>query len=67
MITIELNGEKQFIPSGSNINELLSIIGSDGKHVAVLVNEKNIRPENRSAHLLQDSDRVEVLIFAGGG
>jgi sulfur carrier protein len=67
MITIELNGKQQTLPSGSAVNELLSIIGSDGKNVAVLVNEQSVRPENRSAHLLQEGDRVEILIFAGGG
>ncbi len=67
MITIELNGEKQPLPSGSTVSDLLAIIGSDGKSVAVLVNDRIIRPENRSAHTLQESDLVELLVFAGGG
>jgi len=67
MITIELNGQQQPLPTGSAVSDLLSIIGSDGKSVAVVVNEQIIRPENRSAHFLQEGDRVELLIFAGGG
>ncbi len=67
MITIELNGTKQPLPIGSAVSDLLSIIGSDGKSVAVVVNEQIIRPEKRSAHLLQEGDHVEILIFAGGG
>jgi sulfur carrier protein len=67
MITIELNGKKQPLPSGSAVSDLLTIIGSDGKKVAIVVNEQIIRPENRPAHFLQEGDRVELLIFAGGG
>jgi sulfur carrier protein len=67
MITIELNGKEEQLPSGSDVNRLLSIIGSDGNNVAVLVNDRSIRPENRSTHLLRQGDRVEILIFAGGG
>ncbi len=67
MITIELNGQKQPLPTGSAVSDLLSIIGSDGKSVAVLVNQQIIRPENRSARILQEGDEVELLIFAGGG
>ncbi|MEI6652084.1 MAG: sulfur carrier protein ThiS [Chlorobiaceae bacterium] len=67
MITIELNGQQQPLPPGSTVSDLLSIIGSDGKSVAVVVNDRVIRPENRPSHLLQEGDRVELLIFAGGG
>ena len=67
MITIELNGQQQPLPAGSAVNDLLSIIGSDGKSVAVVVNQQIIRPETRSTRLLQEGDQVELLIFAGGG
>ncbi|NTW55922.1 MAG: sulfur carrier protein ThiS [Chlorobiaceae bacterium] len=67
MITIELNGNKQEIPPGSSVSDLLALIGSIGKNTAVLLNEKIVRPENRSTAFLQEGDRVEVLIFAGGG
>jgi sulfur carrier protein len=67
MITIELNGKQQTLPPGSAINDLLSIIGSDGNTVAIVVNDRIIRPDKRSTHLLQDADRVEILVFAGGG
>ena len=67
MITIELNGQQQPFPPGSTINDLLARVGSDGKSVAVVVNDRIIRPENRAAQTLQEGDRVELLIFAGGG
>lgn len=67
IITIELNGEQQPLPPDSSVSDLLSILGSDGKSVAVLVNDRIIRPENRFSHPIQEGDRVELLIFAGGG
>ncbi len=67
MITIELNGQQQPLSPGSTVNDLLAIVGSDGKSVAVLVNDRIIRPENRATHQLQEGNRVELLIFAGGG
>ena len=67
MITIELNGQQQPLPTGSAVSDLLTIIGSDGKSVAVLVNQQIIRPENRPTCMLQEGDQVELLIFAGGG
>ncbi|NTV92871.1 MAG: sulfur carrier protein ThiS [Chlorobiaceae bacterium] len=67
MITIELNGENHTIPRGYSVCDLLKETGTEGKTVAVVVNELIIRPENRSLHLLIEGDRVEILIFAGGG
>ena len=67
MITIELNGQQQTLPADSTVSDLLSIVASDGKSLAVVVNEQIIRPEKRSAHKLQEGDRVELLMFAGGG
>ena len=67
MITIELNGKEQSLPPGSTVTDLLSIIGTEGTTVAVVVNEDIIRPDNRSTRQLQQGDRVELLVFAGGG
>ena len=67
MITIELNGKQQTLPPGSAVTDLLSIIGSEGNTVAVVINDRIIRPDKRSAHHLLEGDRVEILVFAGGG
>jgi len=67
MITIALNGQQQPLPANASVNDLLAIVGSEGKSIAVVVNDRIIRPENRSTHLLHEGDSVELLIFAGGG
>ncbi|NMW18860.1 MAG: sulfur carrier protein ThiS [Chlorobiaceae bacterium] len=67
MLTLELNGKQQIVPHGSAVTDLLSIIGSVDNNVAVVINDRIIRPDKRSTHQLQEGDRVEILIFAGGG
>lgn len=66
-ITIQLNGEPCTLPEGSTLDDLLAIIGSEGKTIATLVNDRIVRPENRAACTIDAGDRVELLIFAGGG
>ncbi len=67
MITIELNGKEQSLPPVSTVTDLLSTIGTEGATVAVVVNDDIVRPENRATRQLQQGDRVEILVFAGGG
>jgi len=67
MITIQLNGEPESLPEASALSDLLAHIGSDGKTLATLVNDQVVRPPERTAHILREGDRVEILVFAGGG
>lgn len=67
MITITLNGEQLDINEGSTVDDMLNIIGAEKQQVAVVVNENIVYPENRTGFLLQESDQVEVLVFAEGG
>ena len=67
LIRIELNGLQREIPEGSSIQELLSIEGAERQQVAVIVNERIIRPDGRAECILRQDDRVELLVFAGGG
>jgi len=67
LIQIALNGERREIPEGSSVAELLAISGADRQQVAIVVNEKIVRPDERQAHILQNDDQIDVLVFAGGG
>ncbi|RXK88942.1 sulfur carrier protein ThiS [Chlorobaculum sp. 24CR] len=66
-IHITLNGQKRELPSGSSVADLLKLESADSLKVAVVVNEQIVRPDDRASHLLQKSDQVEILVFAGGG
>ncbi|ACD89749.1 thiamine biosynthesis protein ThiS [Chlorobium limicola DSM 245] len=67
MITIQVNGESFTLPAGSSVSNLLATIGSNQESVATVVNDQIIRPDNRASFRLKEGDRVEILIFAGGG
>lgn len=67
MIRIELNGQTREIHEGSSVADLLVLDGADRQQVAVVVNERIVRPDDRPACILQENDQVEVLVFAGGG
>jgi sulfur carrier protein len=67
MIRIELNGQTREIPEGFSVADLLVVDGADRQQVAVVVNERIVRPDARPVCILQENDQVEVLVFAGGG
>lgn len=67
MITIELNGTSHEAEEGRSLAELLDSIGSNGKSVATVVNDQIVRAPERPLHIIREGDRVEVLVFAGGG
>jgi sulfur carrier protein len=67
LIQIALNGEKLEVPDGSSVADLLVISGADRQQVAVVVNERIVRPGDRRSCILQKNDQIDVLVFAGGG
>jgi sulfur carrier protein len=67
MISITLNGERHEVLKGSSISDLLPVVGADRQQVAVVVNSRIVRPEERPEYILDENDEVDILIFAGGG
>ncbi|HWQ26511.1 MAG TPA: sulfur carrier protein ThiS [Chlorobaculum sp.] len=67
LIQIALNGEKREVREGSSVADLLAVSGADRQQVAVVVNERIVRPDDRQSCILQKNDQVDVLVFAGGG
>ncbi|NTV46384.1 MAG: sulfur carrier protein ThiS [Chlorobiales bacterium] len=66
-IRIQLNGEPYTVSAECTVTDLLKGLGSDGNSKAVIINEQFVRFENRSSHMLQEGDQVEILVFAAGG
>ncbi|OGV63422.1 MAG: thiamine biosynthesis protein ThiS [Lentisphaerae bacterium RIFOXYB12_FULL_65_16] len=66
-MNITVNGVDKELPTEATIADLLRVMNADTARIAVLVNESVVPAESRPAHILHDGDRVEVLIFAGGG
>jgi len=67
MLTIELNGTPETVAEGSTVADMLALAGSDGKTVATVLNDRVVRAPERTGTLLSEGDRVEILVFAGGG
>lgn len=67
MISINLNGELREIPASSSVDDILELAGTGRQQVAVVVNERIIRPDERATTILRENDQVDVLVFAGGG
>ncbi|MFN8687623.1 MAG: sulfur carrier protein ThiS [Acidobacteriota bacterium] len=67
MISVEVNGQRQEIPSGLNIRTLLDFLGVDPQRVAVELNRAIIRKTEWEATVLAANDQIEVVMFVGGG
>ena len=66
-MTLILNGESFEWDGQGALLELLASIGSKPDQVAVMVNDEVVVKSDRAGCRLRQGDRVEVLIFAGGG
>ena len=64
---IVVNGEKSELPPGSSIRELLQLLDSPSRGVAVAVNSEVVRRGEWDAFLIPDGATVEVLTAVQGG
>jgi sulfur carrier protein len=62
-----VNGEKHAHRGDGTLLTLLQELQADGNRVATMVNDAVVGKEQRAAVTLREGDRVEVLMFAGGG
>ena len=66
-LQIVVNGEAQEIISECNVFQLLENRAVTIKAAVVELNGKILKQEHWQSTLLQASDRLEVLVFMGGG
>ena len=64
---LTVNGNPHEHAGDGSLDALLRELGADPARVALMVNDKVIGRDARVAVRLQPRDRVEVLVFAGGG
>ena len=64
---IQVNGEDREIVEGSTVTTLLRELEIRSDQVAVEVNLKIIDRQEFDGWVLQESDRIEILSFIGGG
>lgn len=64
---LTVNGETIEHKGEGNLVALLQQLGANDARVATMLNDEVIPREDRPRTELSDGDRVEVLVFAGGG
>ncbi|MHB8073006.1 sulfur carrier protein ThiS [Desulfosporosinus fructosivorans] len=64
---IVVNGKALEILSECTVFQLLENLAATNKAVVVELNEKILTPEHLHSTLLQAGDRLEILVFMGGG
>ncbi len=67
MIKVQINGEEQELKENSNITEMLEQINFNGKMFAVEKNLEIIQKEDYEQSMINDGDKIEIVVFAGGG
>jgi sulfur carrier protein len=67
MTSIVLNGETRQIDDNCSIEQLLKSLDLENKRLAVEINQTIIPRSHFSDHILNDSDRVEIVQAIGGG
>lgn len=66
-MNLTINGQKRQVDEGTSMEALLEQLGLKGRPVAVEVNGKLIRREERGNFVLREGDRVEIVTIVGGG
>ncbi len=67
MMEIELNGAPHPLAANQNVHDLLVSLALDNKALAVAVNREVVPRQRWREHVLQPSDRVEIVRAIGGG
>ncbi len=64
---LEINGEARSVPLVSNVRGLLQFLGIGQERIAVELNRRIIRRKDWDSTPLEESDKVEIVQFVGGG
>ncbi len=62
-----LNGERHEHKGDGSLISLLREMNLDPGKAAVMINNEIIKREDQQAVILKESDKIELLTFAGGG
>jgi sulfur carrier protein len=67
MMNIQLNGEPRQIAPDTTVLGLLELLGYVGKRVAVEKNGEIVPKSQHAETLLQQNDKLEIVVAVGGG
>ena len=66
-MNITVNGESQSLESDASLEQLLVMLGLDGKRIAVAVNRAIVPRSDYDSFKLSENDTIEIVIAIGGG
>ncbi|MEO0478666.1 MAG: sulfur carrier protein ThiS [Planctomycetota bacterium] len=66
-IAIRVNGEERSVEPGTTVLDLVTLLGLEGRPVAVERNQAVLRRAQHAEVVLQDGDVLEVVTLVGGG
>jgi sulfur carrier protein len=66
-VTLTVNGAPHRHDGEGTLASLLGELGANPRRVAIMVNDEILHGADRDRRVLKEGDRVEVLMFAGGG
>jgi len=64
---LHVNGELTTLTTPMNVEQLLESMDLHNKRVAVMVNDRIVRRDERAMCELKDGDRIEIISMVGGG
>jgi thiamine biosynthesis protein ThiS len=64
---LQINGEMREIKPVSNVRELLQALGIAAEHIAIEVNGEIVRQADWERTPIVDQDKIEIVMFVGGG
>ncbi len=66
-MNIVINGDSKEVENGITLQELLSSLSLEGKVMAAAVNMEIVKQDQWDSFILNDTDKLELLDFVGGG
>ena len=66
-MVIVVNGERREVPAGLTARALLDEEGTPASHVLVEINGVHVPLRRGEDRVLEDGDRVEIILPAAGG
>ncbi|MDZ4773209.1 MAG: sulfur carrier protein ThiS [Planctomycetota bacterium] len=66
-IEIQVNGEARSAARGTSVDAFVAELGLRPEVVAIEVNDRLVRRDERGRTMLSDGDRIEVVTLVGGG
>ncbi|MEQ1662826.1 MAG: sulfur carrier protein ThiS [Thiobacillus sp.] len=67
MIEITLNGEPRHFPASLTLSQLIDAMALAGKRIAIEKNGDIVPRSQHATTLLDDGDKLEIVVAVGGG